>query len=147
MARPGGGRRGGGGGFPGGGLGGVPPGFDPEKMLGPMKAQLEQLEKALGEKTTDGAAGGGMVTVIATAALDLRSIKIDPSVVPAPGDQGGKEMLEDLVTAAANAALKKAKALREEAQAEFQQKQIQQMLGGLGGGAGGLDLGKLLGGM
>jgi DNA-binding protein YbaB len=152
MARPGGGGRRGG--FPGGmggmggggGGGGLPPGFDPEKMLGPMKAQLEDLEKQLGERTTDGASGGGKVSVVASAALEVRSFKIDPSVVPAPGDQGGKEMLEDLVAAAVNAALKKAKVMREEAQAEFQQKQIQQMLGGLGG-AGGLDLGKLLGGM
>src|SRR5204863_7243739 len=104
MGRPGGGRRGGG--FPGGGGGGgggLPPGFDPEKMLGPMKAQMDQLEKQLAEKTVEGAAGGGMVTVIATAALDLRSIKIDPSVLPAAGDQGGKEMLEDLIAAAATA--------------------------------------------
>jgi DNA-binding YbaB/EbfC family protein len=152
VSRHGGGRRGG---FPGGmgGMGGGG-GMDPQKMLQAAQAQQaemqkaqEGLEKQLAEKTADGAAGGGMVTVVATAGMEIRSIKIDPSVIPAAGDTSGKEMLEDLVAAAVTAALKKAKNLREEAQAEFQQKQMQQMLGGMGlGGMGGLgDLGKLLG--
>jgi DNA-binding YbaB/EbfC family protein len=126
--------------------GGMPPGFDPQKMLASAQAGQEALEKELSSKTVEANAGGGMVSAVATAGLDVRSIKIDPSVIPAAGDQGGKEMLEDLVAAAVNAALKKAKQLREEAQAEFQQKQLQQMLGGLGGMGGLGDLGKLLGG-
>lgn len=147
MGRPGGGRRGG---FPGGMGGGMPPGFDPQKMLqsslANAQAGQEALEKELAAKTVEANAGGGMVAAVATAGLDIRSVKIDPSVIPASGDQSGKEMLEDLVAAAVNAALKKAKVVRDEAQAEFQQKQLQQMLGGLGGAGGLGDLGKLLGG-
>lgn len=141
MARPGGGR----GGFRGGpGGGGMPPGFDPMKMLGAAQEQAkkaaEEVEKDLAQKTCEGAAGGGMVAAVVSGTLEVRSIKIDPSVI----DKNEKDMLEDLVVAAVNAALKKAKDVQGAAQAEMQQKQIQQMLGGMGGMG---DLGKLLGGM
>ncbi|HZV02967.1 MAG TPA: YbaB/EbfC family nucleoid-associated protein [Planctomycetota bacterium] len=124
----------------GGGMGG----FDPMKMLGAAQEQqkkaAEELEKELAQKTLEGAAGGGMVQCVVSGTLDVRSIKLDPSVV----DKAEKDMLEDLVVAAVNAALKKAKELQAQAQAEMAQKQIQQMLGGMGG-MGGLE--KLLGGM
>jgi nucleoid-associated protein EbfC len=84
-----------------------------------------------------------MVTATVTATLELRSVKIDPSVV----DKAEKDMLEDLVVAAVNAALKKAKDIQAAAQAEMQAKQVQQMLGGMGGMGGLGDIGKMLGGM
>jgi DNA-binding YbaB/EbfC family protein len=146
VAKPGGGRRGGG--FPGGGGGGgggFPGGMDPMKMLGAAqenaKKAAEELEKELGQKTCDGAAGGGMVHCTVSATLEVRSVKIDPSVI----DKAEKDMLEDLVVAAVNAALKKAKDVQAAAQAELQQKQIQQMLGGMGGMGGLGDIGKMLG--
>ena len=113
--------------MPGGMGGGGAGGFDPMKMLegataGAKKA-AEELEKELATKTCEGAAGGGMVSAVVTGTLDLRSIKIDPSVI----DKAEKDMLEDLVVAAVNAATKKAKELQAAAQAELQQKQIQQM--------------------
>lgn len=143
MAKPGrGGFRGGPPGGMGGGGGGG--GFDPMKMLGAAQEQAkkaaEDLEKELAQKTVEGASGGGMVTATATATLELRSVKIDPSVI----DKAEKDMLEDLVVAAVNAALKKAKDIQTAAQAEMQAKQVQQMLGGMGGLG---DIGKLLGGM
>jgi DNA-binding YbaB/EbfC family protein len=148
MAKPGrGGFRGGppGGGGGGGGMGGG--GFDPMKMLGAAQEQAkkaaEDLEKELAQKTVDGASGGGMVTATVTATLELRSVKIDPSVI----DKAEKDMLEDLVVAAVNAAIKKAKDIQTAAQAEMQAKQVQQMLGGMGGMGGLGDIGKLLGGM
>ncbi|MBI3723941.1 YbaB/EbfC family nucleoid-associated protein [bacterium] len=145
MGRPGGGRRGGG--FQGGagGSGGGLGDMDPMKMLGAAqekaKEAAEALEKELAQKTCDGAAGGGMVTATVTGTFELRAVKLDPSVI----DKNEKDMLEDLVVAAVNAAMKKAKELHATAQAEAQQKQIESMLGGMG--MGGLDLGKLLGGM
>ena len=143
MAKPG-GRRGGG--FPGG-MGGGGGGMDPMKMLGAAQEQAkkaaEDLEKELAQKTCEGASGGGMVSATVTATLELRSIKIDPSVV----DKAEKDMLEDLVVAAVNAALKKARDVAAAAQAEMQQRQIQSMLGGMGMGGGLGDLGKMLGGM
>ena len=130
----GGGGRGGPGGFPGD-LGG---------MMGMLKQAQEQAEKMkqkmdeqLRDKTVEGSTGGGMVTVVATGNLQVRSVKIDASLLAA--DQ--KDMLEDLVAAAVNVALKKAKGLAEEAQ----QSELGSMLGGMGGG-GMPDLGKLLGG-
>jgi DNA-binding YbaB/EbfC family protein len=139
MARPGGKRPGGG--FPGG-PGGPGGGFDPMKMIegatASAKKAAEELEKELAQKTCEGAAGGGMVSAVVTGTLDLRSIKIDPSVI----DKNEKDMLEDLVVAAVNAAVKKAKEVQAQAQQELQQKQIQQMFGGMGGLG---DLGKMLG--
>src|SRR5580658_8428424 len=132
MAKPGrGGFRGGfgGGGGGGGGMGGM----DPMKMLGAAQEQAkkaaEDLEKELAQKTCEGASGGGMVNATVTATLELRSIKIDPSVI----EKSEKDMLEDLVVAAVNAAMKKAKEIQNAAQAEMQAKQVQQMLGGMGG--------------
>jgi DNA-binding YbaB/EbfC family protein len=141
-----------------GGFRGLPPGFDPSKLLSSAQEQIgkarEDFEKGLGEKTTEGASGGGMVTVVASGALDVLRIKIDPSVVPEPKDQGGREMLEDLVAGAVNAALKKAKQIRSEAEEQFNQQQMQgqmqqmqKMLGGMGSVPGLGDISKLLGGM
>ncbi|RMG12050.1 MAG: YbaB/EbfC family nucleoid-associated protein [Planctomycetota bacterium] len=106
-----------------------------------MKAKLEA---ELKQKTVEGSTGGGMVTVTATGDLEVRSIKIDPQAI----DPEDPEMLEDLITAAVNVALKKAKELQAEAQAG----ELGNMLGGLGlggpGGPGGMpDLGSLLGGL
>jgi DNA-binding YbaB/EbfC family protein len=117
------------------------------KMIGAAQEQAkkaaEELEKELAQKLCEGAAGGGMVQAVVTGTLDVRSIKLDPSVV----DKAEKDMLEDLVVAAVNAAMKKAKELQAQAQAEMQSKQMQQMLGGMGGLGGLGDIGKLLGGM
>lgn len=119
-------------------------GFDMMGMLQKAQQHAEQMKKrmddALKEKTVEGSTGGGMVTVTATGNMEIRQVKIDPSVI----DPNDKEMLEDLLTAAVNVALKKAKELQDEAQSG----QMQNMLGGMGGGAGGMpDLGSLLGGL
>ena len=76
-----------------------------------MQSRLQQIQDELEQKTVSAAAGGGMVTVTADGRGQVRSIKIEPSVVN-PADV---EMLEDLVLVAVNEAQKKAAAL---AQAE-----------------------------
>ena len=129
------------GGGPMGGMG------DMMGMIQKAQQQAEQMklkmESDLKEKTVEGTTGGGMVTVVASGNLEIRSIKIDPSVI----DPEDTEMLEDLMTAAVNVALKKAKGLQEEAQSG----QLGNMLGGMGlGGAGGggmPDINQLLGGL
>ena len=68
-----------------------------------MKAQQE-----LYEKTVEGTAGGGAVTITVTGALKVQSLKIAPEVV----DPEDVEMLEDLVTAALNEALQQVQALQ-----------------------------------
>lgn len=113
-----------------------------QKAQQQAEAMKAKMEAELKEKTVEGSTGGGMVTVVATGGMEIRSIKIDGSVI----DPNDTEMLEDLLTAAVNVALKKAKALQDESQSQ----QIGNMLGGMGGmgGAGGMpDLSSLLGGL
>jgi hypothetical protein len=90
-----------------------------------MQAQMQQAQEELAKETVDASAGGGMVTVTANGAGEIRSIKIDPKAI----DPNDPEMLEDMVLAAVNEAIRSAHALAES------------KLGGLAGGAlGGLGL-------
>ena len=82
-----------------------------KKMLGDMMRQAQKLQaemmKAQEEakkKTVEATAGGGMVTVVASGANEIVSIKIEKDVVN-PDDV---EMLQDLVLAASNEALRRA---------------------------------------
>lgn len=81
------------------------------KMLGnlmkqaqKMQEQVAQLQKELANRSVEATAGGGMVKVIANGNQQVISVKIDPTVV----DPAEIEMLEDLVVAAVNEALRKA---------------------------------------
>lgn len=69
-----------------------------------MQQQLTDAQENMGNIEVSASAGGGMVTVTATADMKLTSITIDPDAVD-PEDVG---MLEDLVLTAVNAALAKA---------------------------------------
>ncbi|HPD61012.1 MAG TPA: YbaB/EbfC family nucleoid-associated protein [Thermodesulfobacteriota bacterium] len=69
-----------------------------------LQAQMAKVQEEMSLKTVEGSAGGGMITVIANGKQEIMSIKIDPEVV----DPNDIEMLQDLVIAAANDALKKA---------------------------------------
>jgi nucleoid-associated protein EbfC len=66
-----------------------------------LTEKIEARKKELAEETVEGKAGDGRVAVVVNGVGEVRSIKIDPAVVD-PNDPG---MLEDLVTAAVNAAL------------------------------------------
>jgi DNA-binding YbaB/EbfC family protein len=72
-----------------------------------LKAEMERVQAEAATKTVDGSAGGGMVTVVANGKGELLSVKIDPAVVR----DEDLDMLQDLVTAAANDALRKARDL------------------------------------
>ena len=74
-----------------------------------MQRKMEQLQKDLAEQTVEASSGGGMVTAIANGAQELVSVSIDKTVV----DPEDVDMLQDLVLAAVNEALKKAKELNE----------------------------------
>jgi len=69
-----------------------------------MQQQLTDAQENMGNIEVSASAGGGMVTVTATADMKLTSLTIDPEAVD-PDDVG---MLEDLVLTAVNAALAKA---------------------------------------
>ena len=72
-----------------------------------MQAQMERAQEELAHETVEASAGGGMVTVKATGAGDLVEIKIDPKAI----DPDDPELLQDLVLAAVNEALRSAQAL------------------------------------
>ena len=72
-----------------------------------MQREMERVQGELAGKTVEASAGGGMVTVVANGRMELVSIKIDLAVV----DPKDVQMLQDLVTAAANQALAKARDL------------------------------------
>lgn len=82
-----------------------------KKMLGDimreaqkLQAEMQRLQEEAKKKTVEASAGGGMVTVVANGAGELVSVKIEKDVVN-PEDV---EMLQDLVLAASNEALRRA---------------------------------------
>jgi len=103
-------------------------GMDMDKLLqqvGQMQEQMEKAQSELATETVEATAGGGMVTVKANGAGEIQEIKIDPKAI----DPNDPEMLEDMVLAAVNEAVRSAHSLAEA------------KLGGLAGGAlGGLGL-------
>jgi nucleoid-associated protein EbfC len=72
-----------------------------------LQAQMAALQEEIGKKKVDATAGGGMVTVEANGKQELLSIKIDPEVI----NKDDAQMLEDLVLAACNEALRKSREL------------------------------------
>ncbi len=94
------------------------------------KAQekLQALQRDLAVRSVEGSAGGGMVTVVATGALRVLEIKIEPELF----ESGDRDMIQDLVAAAVNAALTNAQ--------QMIQHEMQRASGGLpifgGGGTG-----------
>jgi hypothetical protein len=86
-----------------------------------MQKKMAKAQEELALETVEASAGGGAVTVVVTGALEVREVRIDPGAV----DPDDVEMLQDLVTAATNEALRAAQALA-------QQK--------LGGATAGVDL-------
>jgi hypothetical protein len=75
-----------------------------------MQKKIATLQEEMGNRQVEASAGGGMVTVKATAKQEILSITIDPAVVD-PEDVG---MLQDLIAAAVNEAVKKGKDLMQE---------------------------------
>ena len=83
-----------------------------------LQQQMAALQAEVAQKKVEATAGGGMVTVEANGKQEIVSIKIDPEVI----SKDDAQMLEDLVLAACNEALRKSREL------------VQQELGKLTGG-------------
>jgi nucleoid-associated protein EbfC len=84
--------------------------MDMNKMLQQvqqMQAQMEKVQEELANETVETSAGGGMVTVKATGALEIKEIKISPEAI----DPEDPELLADMVLAAVNEALRSAQSL------------------------------------
>lgn len=82
-----------------------------KKMFGDLMKQAQKMQQEMGKiqeeskkKIVEATSGGGMVTVTANGAMEILSIKIERDVVN-PDDI---EMLQDLIVAAANEALRRA---------------------------------------
>jgi len=110
------------GGFPGGGMPGNMSNL--MKQAQRMQRQMEESQKELEVKEFTAAAGGGAVEVTVTGKKEIVKVKLSEEVV----DPDDIEMLEDLIMAATNEALRQA----DEANAEAMNK----MTGGLGLGGG-----------
>ena len=112
------------GGFPGGAMPGNMSNL--MKQAQRMQRQMEENQKALEEKEFVATAGGGAVEVAISGKREVVRVKLAEEVV----DPDDIEMLEDLIVAATNEALRK---MEEENNA-----MMEQLTGGLGGGLGGL---------
>jgi DNA-binding YbaB/EbfC family protein len=75
-----------------------------------IEKAVEQAKEKLAELEVEGEAGGGLVQVKMNGRFEVRRITIDPKAMD-PADKG---MLEDLVAAAVNAAMEKARVLADE---------------------------------
>jgi DNA-binding YbaB/EbfC family protein len=84
-----------------------------------MQAEMQKAQAELATLEVQGEAGGGLVRVVMTCAQQVRSLSIDPSLVG-----GDREMMEDVVVAAFNDALRKV------------ERTIQERYAGLGSGLG-----------
>jgi DNA-binding YbaB/EbfC family protein len=96
------------------------------KQAQQMMKQREKIMDELKDRVVDASAGGGMVTAYVNGAQELMKLTLEPEVV----DPDDKEMLEDLVVAAVNEAIRESKKLSEKEMGK---------LAGLPGGMGGLS--------
>ncbi|MFJ5625659.1 YbaB/EbfC family nucleoid-associated protein [Peribacillus loiseleuriae] len=85
------------------------------KQMQKMQKKMAEAQEELGEKKIEGTAGGGMVTVVVTGHKEIIDVTIKPEVV----DPDDIEMLQDLVLAATNDALKKADELTNSTMGQF----------------------------
>jgi nucleoid-associated protein EbfC len=95
-----------------------------------MQADMEKAQEELKHETVEASAGGGMVTVKVSGELEILELKIDPDAV----DPEDVELLQDMVQAAVNEAVRSAQ--------ELAANKLGAVTGGLGGagGLGGLGL-------
>jgi DNA-binding YbaB/EbfC family protein len=77
------------------------------KQVQEMQKQMEKAQEELAGEEVEASAGGGMVTVKVTGDLNIKSIKLDPEAI----DPDDPEMLEDLILAAVNEAMRSAQEL------------------------------------
>ncbi|HEX2359575.1 MAG TPA: YbaB/EbfC family nucleoid-associated protein [Solirubrobacterales bacterium] len=87
-----------------------------------MQAEMMKAQEALKDETVEASAGGGMVKVVMSGDMALRELTIAPEAI----DPDDAELLQDMVTAAVNEALRAAQEL------------ASSKLGGITGGMGGM---------
>lgn len=95
----------------GGGLG------DLMKQAQQMQEKMQRLQEEIAQAEVVGEAGGGMVRITMTGRHDVKKVRIDDTLLS--GDAGEKEMLEDLVAAAMNDAVRRAEKNQQEKMSEL----------------------------
>ncbi|WP_066634213.1 YbaB/EbfC family nucleoid-associated protein [Desulfolucanica intricata] len=89
------------------------------KQVQKMQAEMAKMQEELGNRTVETTAGGGVISVVANGKQEIVAIQIKPEAV----DPEDVEMLQDLVLAAVNDALKKSQ--------EMVAKEMSKITGGL----------------
>lgn len=90
--------------------------------MGDMKSKVEGLEQKLAEKTVEAESGAGAVRVVMNGKCVVQSLRIEPAMLAAltgSGVDADRELVEDLIAAAVNAAVDKAHNLMRETVAEL----------------------------
>ena len=90
------------------------------KQASKMKEQMAKVQEEVGEREVEAASGGGMVTVTVKAKGEVTSIRIEPDVI----NESDQDMLQDLIVAAINEALKQGQKLMND--------EVAKLAGGLG---------------
>jgi DNA-binding YbaB/EbfC family protein len=90
------------------------------KQAAQLQSRMQAMQEELGNVEVEGTAGGGMVSVRMTAKMEVKAVKIDPSLLKAEE----REIVEDLVVTAFNDAKRKAETAMQE--------KMQSLAGGLG---------------
>lgn len=94
-------------------------GFNPMQQVKALQDKMAKMQEELAGKTVEGSSGGGMVSVVVNGRQEVLSLRIEPQVV----DPHDIEMLQDLVVAAVNDALRKSQ--------EMAAREMAQITGGL----------------
>ena len=102
------------GGFRGGGMGGGM-NMNMIKQAQKMQEDLLKMQAEMEEKTYCAQSGGGVVTAVVTGKHELAELKIDPDAV----DPEDVEMLQDLIVAAVNEAMRKAESSMSESMSKL----------------------------
>ncbi len=77
------------------------------KQAQQMQARMAKMQEEVGKRTVEASAGGGMVKVVANGRQEILDLVLEPEVV----DPEDVEMLQDLILAAVNEALRQAQAM------------------------------------
>jgi len=80
------------------------------KQAQQMHAKISQLQEEMASKTVETSAGGGMVNIVMNGKQEILALRIDPEAV----NREDIEMLQDLITAAVNEAIRKSQEMMTE---------------------------------
>lgn len=82
--------------------------------LGDMREKAQQMQEQLARQTVEAEAGAGAVRVEMSGTFEVRNVQLDPvmiSVLAGEGEDDDRQMIEELLVSAFNAAMEKAQAL------------------------------------